>query len=251
MSTEEEFLRELEIFRNEAEGGAQFFYSYLAVHELAKRHRRVFCMLDENALFWNTMLGGVQTAAIMALGRIFDHHSPHNINTLVRLVCQHRTMFSREALGKRKQGRATTPPPWLDDFLTTAHEPTPADFRRIADHVKHYRRVYEEKYHGLRNQLYAHMQAADPTAVASLVAKTNIREMQRLFVFLLQLHDTLRELFANGRKPILRPLRYSAQRIGKRPSILIPGNSVHERITKQAEQTLLPLANTKNRGLRT
>jgi hypothetical protein len=34
-SIEDEFSRELEIFRGEAESGAQFFYSYLAVHELA------------------------------------------------------------------------------------------------------------------------------------------------------------------------------------------------------------------------
>ncbi|MBZ5727973.1 MAG: hypothetical protein LAP87_23645 [Acidobacteriia bacterium] len=69
-----------------AESGAQFFYSYLAVHELAKRQRRVFRILDANALFWNTLLGGAQTGAIITLGRIFDHRSPHNINTLVRLA---------------------------------------------------------------------------------------------------------------------------------------------------------------------
>jgi hypothetical protein len=34
---DEEFARELEIFPEEAEAGAQCFYSYLAVHELAKR----------------------------------------------------------------------------------------------------------------------------------------------------------------------------------------------------------------------
>jgi hypothetical protein len=236
---EEEFAHELEIFRGEAESGAQFFYSYLAVHELAKRQRRVFRMLDDNALFWSTMLGGAQTAAIMALGRIFDHRSPHNINTLIRLVNQHRGMFSKAALGRRKQGYDAQPPAWLPEYLRTAYEPTNADFRRIADYVKKYRRIYEDKYHDLRNQLYAHKQAADPLAVAALVKNTSIREMQRLFTFLLQLHGALQELFVNGRKPILRPLRYSAQRISRRPSPVIPRPSVHERITMHAERALL------------
>ena len=44
-SIEDEFSCELEIFRGEAESGAQFFYSYLAVHELAKRDRRLFRLL--------------------------------------------------------------------------------------------------------------------------------------------------------------------------------------------------------------
>src|ERR1700693_4847968 len=92
---DEEFSRELEGFRGEAESGAQFFYSYLAVHELAKRQRRVFRLLDDDALFWNTLLGGAQTPPIMTLGRIFDHRSPHNLNTLLRLTTQHRTIFSK------------------------------------------------------------------------------------------------------------------------------------------------------------
>jgi hypothetical protein len=249
-STEDEFSQELEIFREEAEAGAQFFYSYLAVHELAKRDRRLFRLLDANALFWNTSLAGLQTGAIMALGRIFDRRSPHNLNTLVRLVLQHRGIFSKAALGRRKQGTEPKPPEWLPEYLRSAYEPTPADFRRLAAHVKKYRRIYEDKYHDLRNQLYAHKQAADPTAVAALVKNTSIREMQRLFVFLLQLHQALQELFVNGRKPILRPFRYSAQRIGQRPSRAIPGESVHERITMQAERALRGLLAQQQSGAR-
>ncbi len=152
-SSEEEFARELEIFRTEAEAGAQYFYSYLAVHELAKRYRRVFRTLDENALFWNTLLGGLQTEAIMTIGRIFDRRSPHNVNTLMRLASQHRSMFSKVALGRRKQGTEREPPAWLPDYLLSAYEPTENDLRCLADHVKKYRRIYEDKYveegHGL------------------------------------------------------------------------------------------------------
>ncbi|MGD0498664.1 MAG: hypothetical protein ABSC23_09545 [Bryobacteraceae bacterium] len=245
--TDDTFARQLEIFRVEAESGAQFFYSYLAVHELAKRQRRVFRLLDRDALFWNTLLGGAQTGAIMTLGRIFDHRSPHNINTLIRLMNQHRGVFSKPALGRRKQGNDPQPPAWLPEYLCTAYEPTNADFRRIADYVKKYRRIYEAKYREVRNQLYAHKQAADPASIATLVKGTSIKEMERVFTFLLQLHQALQELFVNGRKPVLRPVRYSAQRISRRPSRTIHGDSVHERISMYAERALLGIAEQRKK----
>ena len=181
--TETAFAQELEIFRVEAESGAQFFYSNLAVHELAKRQRRVFQLLDEDALFWNTLLAGAQTGAIIALGRIFDHEAPHNISTLMRLANQDRTIFSKAALGRRKQGVDPMPPSWLPRYLRSAYEPTATDFRRLADHVKKYRRIYDSKYRDVRNQLYAHKQAADHYAVATILKDTSIREMQRLFTW--------------------------------------------------------------------
>ena len=67
---EQAFVHELETFRTEAETSAQFFYAWLGMREVAKRHKNVFRMFDQHALFWNTLLGGVQTAALIAVGRI-------------------------------------------------------------------------------------------------------------------------------------------------------------------------------------
>src|SRR5256885_12181769 len=110
MTAEQQFERELEIFRTEAEAAAQFFYSYLAIHEVAKRQRRVFHMLDEHALFWNTILGGLQTAALIAVGRVFDQQSAHNVHVVLRLARDNRAIFSKVAIGKRKQGNARAQP---------------------------------------------------------------------------------------------------------------------------------------------
>jgi hypothetical protein len=242
MTPEQRFARKLEVFRTEAEKAAQSFYSYLAMHEVAKHHKRVFRMFNEHPLFWTTLRGGVQTAALIAVGRVFDQNSTHNLDAVLGLAQRNRDIFSKASLGKRQQGNARQEPDWLQDYLRTAYEPTPTDFRRLRKLVKKYRRIYETNYRDLRNQYYAHKVAADPTEVQQLVAKTNIREMQRMFTFLLQLHQTLQELFASGRKPVLRPVRYSAQRIKRQPSTRPPGEAVHERIIKQAEQALLSLA---------
>ena len=236
---ERQFARELEVFRTEAETAAQFFYTYLAMHEVAKRHKKVFRMFNEHPLFWNTLLGGVQTAALIAFGRVFDQDSPHNVDAVLGLAQRHRDIFSKAALGKRKQGNAREAPEWLPDFLSTAYESTPNDFRRLRKLVKNHRRRYEKNYRNLRNQYYAHKAAADPDEIQRLVATTNIREMQRMFTFFLQLHQTLQELFNNGQRPVLRPFRHSARRITQRPSAHPPGDAVHEHITKQASQALL------------
>jgi hypothetical protein len=80
MTTEERnFERELELFRTECESAAQFFFGYLAIHEVAKRREAVHRLLNANALFWNTASGAMQTAAVIAIGRIFDQGSPHNL----------------------------------------------------------------------------------------------------------------------------------------------------------------------------
>ena len=53
----------LEIFRIEAETAAQFFYSCLAMHGVARHHKRVFRLFDEHALCWRTLIGGRPTRA--------------------------------------------------------------------------------------------------------------------------------------------------------------------------------------------
>jgi hypothetical protein len=239
---EKAFAQELEIFRTEAEGAAQFFYTYLGMHEIAKRHKQVFRMFDEHALFWNTLLGSVQTSALITLGRIFDQHSEHNIDTLLGIAQRNLSLFSKAALGKRKQGIEPRPPRWLTQYLLSTYEPTQDYFRRLRKHVHKHRRIYEKNYRDLRNQYYAHKQAADPSTVAALVAKTNTKEMERLFVFLLKLHYALQELFNNGTKPVFRPFRYSTTRMHQRPSAAVSGEAVHERIIMHAEQALLGLA---------
>jgi AbiU2 len=242
---DELFEQELEVFRTEAEAGTQFFYGWLGVHATMSDHRPVFDLLNEASLFWATNLGALQQSAFMALGRIFnqDQRSKHNINRLLRIAQDNRQIFSREALGRRKERQSANASEWLPDYLKRAHQPTPAEFRRLKAHVKKWRRVYESNYRPIRHQLFAHKGISGSDQRAELFAKTNIREMQRLLMFLRQLHETLWELFYNGWKPVLRPQRYSAKHMRSRPSAGDRGNGVHEAILREAELFLLAAAN--------
>lgn len=63
MNAEADFERELEVFRTEAETAAQFFYAYLDIHGCAGADKAVYRLLNTAPLFWNTILGGLQTGA--------------------------------------------------------------------------------------------------------------------------------------------------------------------------------------------
>lgn len=241
------FERELEIFRTEAEQCAQFLFAFLAVHDAAYRKKAVHKLLNRAPLFWNTCLGALQASAFIALGRVFDSDSPHNINQLLRLAQDNRTqLFSKAALGRRKQAASPNSQEWSDEFLRSAHEPGADDFRRIRKRVAKWRRIYEANYRDVRHQFFAHKQAAEDSEVTALFSKGTNRELQQLIAFLGSLYKALWELFFNGRNLVLRPARYSLAEIRRRPKPKFFSNrAVQEVITHEAHEFLLFAAKQK------
>jgi hypothetical protein len=237
-----DFEQELEVLRTEAEAAAQFFYSYLTVHAVVADHQPVHRLLNRSALFWNTVLAGLQTSTFIVLGRILDQNSAHNVDRVLRIAQDHPDIFSKAALAKRKQGNLKTAPDWLPEYLEDAYVPKAADFRRLRAHVQRQRKIYNEKYRDLRRKVFAHKEVTDPAALKALFGKTNIRELQWLLVFFSRLYDALWQLLFNGRKPTLRPRRYSLKRMRDRPSPPEIVTSAHERITHEAERFLTAAA---------
>ncbi len=111
------------------------------------------------------------------------------------------------------------------------------------------RRIYESKYRPLRHKLFAHKQAADHADVEALFAKTNIRELQQLMVFLTRFHEALWQLLHNGRKPNLRPARYSVKRMREQPSPEHRRHAVQERLIHETEHFLKSLAPMAQHGV--
>lgn len=245
---EADFARELEIFRTEAEAAIQFFYAWQAIHAVAGSNKVVTRALNQTPLFWNTTLGALQTASLVALGRVFDSNpESHSIGRLLRIAHGHLDMFSKPALAARKRQDSRNADEWLAGYLRKAYEPTSDDFRRLKRYVAGRRKIYEANYRPLRHKVFAHKERMERTDVDALFAKTNIRELQKLLVFLRQLHDALWELFWNGRKPSLRPARYSIRSIRERPSVERRRPGVPELLTHDVESALEALA----RGMKT
>lgn len=245
----DEFAEELEIFRTEVEQAGQFYYAFLTIHAVAGENRAVFQLLNSTALFWNTVLGALQKSTFIAIGRIFDQKSAHNVDKLLNIASKHPEIFSRASLGHRKQEGHKSAPVWLNDYLSRAYFPSATDFRRLRTFVRKNRRIYEANYRALRTRVYAHKELSDREAVSALFAKTKIAELEQMLRFLHAIYDALWELFFNGRKPVLRLRRFSIRQMRKKPSRT--GNrTVFERIIHEAELVLLEAAAAKRTSSR-
>lgn len=245
---EEKFQRELEIFRTEAQSGIQFFYTYLAFNAIIGDNKKVLDTVNKTSLFWKTNIGALQTAFFIALGRIFDQKSKHNIDTLLRTAQKNVSIFSKESLGNRKSQSSPNAYQWLDDYLKRAYVPSAEDFRRLRKHVKKYRNIYVSNYRDIRRKIFAHKELSDKADIQQLWNKTKIRELERLFVFLNQIYEAFWELFHNGCKPVLRPMKYSVQSIRKRRLSNRQSSSLQERMIDETETFLKLLVRDAQHG---
>jgi hypothetical protein len=115
--------------------------------------------------------------------------------------------------------------------------------------VRKHRRVYEAKYKDLRNKWFAHKEVSARADIDALFSRTNIRELQKMLAFLGSLYEALWQLFFNGRKPVLRPRRYSVKHMRHNPSPPWQTSAVQERITHEAEQFLRSIAGVPQQRL--
>lgn len=235
---EQSFINELEIFRTEAQAGAQFLYAYLAFDAILKENKKALNAVNHTPLFWKTNMGALQTAFFIVLGRIFDQTSNHNINRLLNIAENNTDIFSKTALAARKQRESTNANEWLNDYLKKSYVPTKENFRRLRKKVRDYRKIYNANYRDLRRKVYAHKEITDPVEVQKLFSKTNIRELQRVFVFVNALYEAFWQLLHNGRKPVLRPMRYSIKNIKRSRKQNWQNQSVQEMMVGEVQDFL-------------
>lgn len=215
---EDEFKRELEVFRNEVASGIQFFYTYLAINSVLSKNKQALKIVNLTPLFWKTNVGALQTSFFITLGRIFDNdkdkrYKKHTIDTLLQVTKEHSDIFSAKALEVRKRAGSANADEWISNYMKDVYVPTDDDFKRLEKYISKYRKIYENKYQNIRHKTYAHKEVLNQDDVHKLFAQTNIPEMQKLLTFLNRLHEALWQLFHNGRKPTLRPMKYSIRSI--------------------------------------
>ncbi len=234
-----DFESQLELFRTEAESAIQFFYAWDAIHAVAAKDKAVFRLLNEAPLFWNTNLGALQTSTLVALGRVFDPDPKnHSVTRLMSLAHANLDIFSKASLAARKREGSANADEWLPEYLQTAYEPNSDDFRRLKKHLAVRRKIYEANYRPLRHKVFAHRGVATRLEVGELFAKTNIKEMQKLVVFLGRLHEVLWQLYFNGRKPTLGPARFSVNRMLEQPSPNARQRKLQERLIHETKAFL-------------
>jgi hypothetical protein len=196
------FERELEIFRTEEETAQQYFFCYLSVRSLAASNSDVLKMMNMNPLFWVTTHHAMLLSAFMALGRIFDQTSKHNIDTLISMTSRALPAFTKPTLKARKQAAGLTPQQ-AAAYVADSHELTAHDIRNLRKEIVTWRRVYDGHYREIRHKVFAHKALSDIDEVNALLANTKVDELKDLFAFLSAIYSCLWETFHNGRRPTI------------------------------------------------
>jgi len=216
MKTKEaKFTRELQIFSIEITEAIQFFYAYLTINAVLSDNRKALDIVNQTPLFWNTNVSALQASFFVTLGRILDQNSKHNIDRLLSMAQKESVIFSVEALEGRKRAGKQNADEWIQDYIKDVYVPTATDFRRLRKYINKYRKIYESVYREIRHKVYAHKELSKPEDLEALFARTNIREIQKLLIFLNRFHEALWQLFYNGLKPTFRPMKYSVTRMRK------------------------------------
>src|SRR4051812_45409751 len=120
---EAEFEKQLEALDSEARTAAVFAYTEMAMMYCAGSDPDLLDRLQPHAGFWNAVGGALQTAAFVALGRIYDNdRQTHNAAQLLTYADEHPGIFARTALQARKV-RVGLSPEQARDYVVDAYEP--------------------------------------------------------------------------------------------------------------------------------
>jgi hypothetical protein len=239
---EAKFKRHLEIFRTEAQSGAQCLYAFLAIKSAISENRRFLNAVNDTPLYWKTSLASLQSSFFIILGRVFDRSSKHNVFKLLDLADRNRQVFSLDALAARKSAASTNADEWLPEYLLTAHVPNDVDFRRLRTRAKHYEKIYLSSYKKIRNRIYAHKEIVDSVRVQTLFSKTKVRELENMFIYLVKLHECLWNLLENGHEPKLRAMPYAIRSIRRKKVPAYHISHVQQQIVSESVEMLRALS---------
>jgi len=140
-----EFETELETFRKEVDTASQLLYTHFTVRDVAANKPSILHALNRHPYFWATTMYALQCSGFVALGRIFDQRSPHNVDTVLRLAQRHAVLFTRDELAKRKREGSANAYKWLPNYMMDVYVPIPNDFRRLRKKVAK-RRTYIRRH---------------------------------------------------------------------------------------------------------
>lgn len=239
MVSSADFEKELDLFRTEHQAAIQFFYAWRTINSVASRDKTVVNFLDNAPLMWNTILGGLQTSTFIALGRVFDvDRNAHSLTRLLSLAHENLNLFSKESVAARKCSQSAMSADQLEAYLETIYVPTSKDFRRLKQHVRKRRVTYETKYRPIRHKVFAHREMLNADQVSTLFALTNVAELEKLLAFLARIYDALWQLYFNGIKPSLRPIRFSVENILRQPVRRGRRRTIQERMVVETRSFL-------------
>src|SRR5690606_3616176 len=105
-----DFEKQLGNLELEATVIASYVYAEMSIQHAASKSKDLLKALNRTPTFWRTCYASFQSAAYVALGRVFDLKSPYNIEALIASMEHDMSVFSRSALAARKASSGFSDP---------------------------------------------------------------------------------------------------------------------------------------------
>ena len=191
----------------------RFFYAYRAINDVLGDDEKALNIISRTPEIWDTISFALEASFFIALTRIFDEKpKTHNVGRLLQIAKSNINIFSANALETRKRKSSANANEWIGDFMGEIYVPINKDFQRLEKYLEKYRNI-SKTYKIIRHNIFGHRQRLNLNDIYKLYSKTNFHEIEKLLVFLKRLYDSLLMLFHDGRRPLLRPMRFSIKRL--------------------------------------
>lgn len=223
----------------DAESGAQYLYAHLGMHTTLKRDAEALGHVNQNPLFWKTVDGALHLSTFIALGRLFDQSSNHNIDRVIGLAQSNLRIFAKDRLEGRKRLSSENADEWIQSFMASVYEPASQDFRKLRKFVDVYRKIYFSHYRDIRDKIHAHAEIRQQTDIDDLYSNTSADQLSTVFSAVLHLHELLWQLYHNGREPDYSFIVFSAGDTGEEATV---SKTLPARIAAEAGGVLRSLA---------
>jgi len=208
---ESEYWHQLDLFATEVDNANEIYHTHEEINCLALTDQDVRAALDKHANFWTVQVYCLQTSLMMVLARIFDtDDDTHSVHKVINSTIRSWNIFSKDSLEKRKITHGVVGKD-LENFMGRTWAPSCArDLRHLKKALVAHSTRYKNAYRPIRDKFFAHRVINDPNKVWDLFAATNRTEIGETITFLSDLVETLRDLYQNGREPVLGGQRSGA-----------------------------------------
>lgn len=195
----------LEVVRQEVETACRFFFTEVAVHDLARQHAGVARAIRSHSAFWRAVADGMHNGALLALGRILDHEQDAiTMGRLLKAAADHPGFFTRRSLRARLDRQRLQSRPIIDDIVSRSELIDRASIRPPYDRFLKLQQQWDKHYRPIRHQVLAHtVMRRRKNQVQRAYAKTNVRWLAATLLELDDMALCMQDLLYHGAKPIL------------------------------------------------
>ena len=158
-------------------------------------------LAGEATLFTRTMLGSLRSSTYIAIHKVFEEKSRHNLTTLIESARANLDMFGREGFRDRRiaqESRLTLDQ--IDAYASGIHIPTAADFAELEPAITKWTDLYKLKIRDARNLWYGHRVFSTIHEANDELAETSLDDIEGMLAFLNNLNSELHQLLQNGKK---------------------------------------------------